>query len=561
MLALCGILLLYLVLILPTVGRLGISWDEQVDLTIARSYLHNPHGFFEVTADDPSQARLPMLFTAVVFRLFGTESLLAGRLATVFVGALTLIGVYEFGRKRFSHGTGLLACAMLAISPFFLAFARVACTESDVYLACALIWLLVALDQLGKYPTRLRAAAAGICLGLTFGAKATAALILPIAWLSFLEIPPQADLDRRPLWRVNIGLCFILAGVAAGVICGQIEELDEINPGFLAAAIMGWAAALVAAFLRPNVSASRLMLGIYFTAVGFFTVLIVPPEHLLNAGIFGSLLDRGANELSLSSALSTLLFHFSVLFFKSGPIFGVITLGAFGIAIWRCKARAALRLPLAFAGTYLAGLALIPCAQPFYTIPILPILVVLAADALLALGCIGRFRTTAIGIIGILLASLAGELLACYPDFQLNGRQWVGASLFGRETEGYRCLVQTPSDGVEQAMGWLGRHAHSGDRVTTYFGDVHIRESIAGSGGYCFVPGDDVTNDGKLRKPPEYIVIHINALDGMWIPDEDGDYYRMNLDRSWLAAHYRKVFSVTRRFGIEMVSIWKRAMS
>ncbi|MFN2168874.1 MAG: hypothetical protein ACK2U9_21785, partial [Anaerolineae bacterium] len=77
-LALALILALYLGLILPTVDRQGISWDEATDLAIARSYLQ-PGGWLRGSRDDPSQARLPMAAVALVYQVTGRHDLLTAR--------------------------------------------------------------------------------------------------------------------------------------------------------------------------------------------------------------------------------------------------------------------------------------------------------------------------------------------------------------------------------------------------------------------------------------------------------------------------------------------------
>ena len=84
------IVLLYLVLLLPTVGRYGIGWDEQTDLNIARSYLPPEGGWLSGSTFDPANTRLPMYAVAVAFSVLGTKGLLVARLASCAMGALTI---------------------------------------------------------------------------------------------------------------------------------------------------------------------------------------------------------------------------------------------------------------------------------------------------------------------------------------------------------------------------------------------------------------------------------------------------------------------------------------
>ena len=180
------ILALYLVLLLPTVARQGISWDEQTDLDITRAYL-KPGGWLIGSTSDSSQTRLPMAPVAMVYALLNTSNLITGRLVSVGVGLLTLVGIYIYCLRRFSRAAGLLACALLATSPFFLSFARVAFTESDIYLACVFAWLLVCVDRLVKQAVIGRAVLVGVVLGLALSAKATTLAILPVVWYAVYQ--------------------------------------------------------------------------------------------------------------------------------------------------------------------------------------------------------------------------------------------------------------------------------------------------------------------------------------------------------------------------------------
>ena len=154
--------------------RQGISWDEQTDIDIARAYLTQPDGWLRGSPSDPSQTRLPMAVVAVVYTLLRTDDLLTARLVSCFVGALTIIGVFVFCKRDFDSKTGLLAGAILATSPFFLSFAKTAFTETDIYVACAFVWLLVAMSRLRESGTVGWAAVTAVVLGLALSGKFTA---------------------------------------------------------------------------------------------------------------------------------------------------------------------------------------------------------------------------------------------------------------------------------------------------------------------------------------------------------------------------------------------------
>ena len=120
LLALGLIIVLYVLLELPSLGRYGISWDEQTDIGIARTYVDEPGGWLQGSRVDASNTRLPMYLTAIVYAIVGNTSLLTARVVSCFFGLLTIIAVYAFCRQQFDRITGVLACVLLATSPFFL---------------------------------------------------------------------------------------------------------------------------------------------------------------------------------------------------------------------------------------------------------------------------------------------------------------------------------------------------------------------------------------------------------------------------------------------------------
>jgi hypothetical protein len=105
---LLGLLMLYLMFIVPTLDRLGIGWDEAVDLQIARAYL-TPRGLLFGLPPDESQTRLPMFSVALVYRILGVSNLLIARCTSVVVGVLALLGTFVFGKLEFGTKSGLLA--------------------------------------------------------------------------------------------------------------------------------------------------------------------------------------------------------------------------------------------------------------------------------------------------------------------------------------------------------------------------------------------------------------------------------------------------------------------
>ena len=197
-----------------------------------------------------------------------------------------------------------------------------------------------------------------------------------------------------------------------------------------------------------------------------------------------------------------------------------------------------------------------PHAQTFFMMPLLPIAAILLAERLLWLT--KRYEIVGLLIIAAALLSTTGDLIRTYPHTHLNGYQWVGARyLAGRSTIGYRSVVQTPSDGLQQAIGWMRSNVARGQRVYYYMWADHIlREEFKHSGidyrtGYSPHPAFEKAN---------YILIHINAIldDGRGKHNPEGSVYKYQFDMKKIEKEFRKVHSEKRPFGLEVATVWYR---
>jgi hypothetical protein len=122
-------------------------------------------------------------------------------------------------------------------------------------------------------------------------------------------------------------------------------------------------------------------------------------------------------------------------------------------------------------------------------------------------------------------------MILCYPDFNLNGYQWLGKRVVaGRATLGYRSILQTPSDGVQQAFEWLNEHARPGERVLAYLHPWHIVQATAPKPVYLIRNGFD----GSLFAAPDYVVVHINAQirQSWWTDVSKGEVFRLPYDQA-----------------------------
>jgi 4-amino-4-deoxy-L-arabinose transferase-like glycosyltransferase len=546
---------------------LGIGWDEAADMGISQSY-STPRGFFFGSSRDPSQTRLPMFLVALVFRIAGTSNLLLARLASIVVGGLTILGTYIYGKERFSEMIGLLAAALLAVNPFFLAFARLAFTESDIYLACTLTWLLVILSRLQAKPALDYAVLGGILLGLSLASKATAVFILPALFIWFFlnawNAPAVNDITAQLKTRSAWSLLLLSASAIALALIGIMvsRQLNKegvrslvhlLNYGI---AVLGWLFLLGWAIRFRRHTAHSLALFAYLTAFGVLTFLIIPPEHIINRMIIESLISRASSEMGFSITFlgELLAMHTFTILLRSTPILGLGLLAGFiiGLTQWR---RRDLTLPLLVVTFYALGIVLLPLAQPFYTIPILPILTLLAADQLVRFHSRRRMIAVALSILGLVWWGV--EMKQSYPDYHLNGYQWLGErAFFGRSSIGYRSIVYIPSDGVQQSMVWLNEHAQPGQSAQLYVGPWHIVRSLAPNPAYTITDG----SGQGLETKPDYVVIHIGALirQGEGNDNPRGDIYDYPFDLKVLHNEYEQVFAVERAFGLKVASVWKR---
>ena len=564
-----GILTCYAFLIVPTVDRLGIGWDEATDFEIAQKY-RTPWGLLLGSTRDPSQVRLPMFIGALGFYVWGESDLLLARYLTVLVGGLTLLGIFVYGKDRFSPAIGLLAAGLLAINPFFLSFARMAFTESDIYLSCTLTWLLVILSRLQEKSSLGWAVLAGICLGLAISSKATMLLVVPVVVASYLlrQIFPlktavacrMSALRLVPVHSIWFLSTAAFLALAAGVLISWHLNLGAYSGWFHVLnyslvwscwlAVLAWAVRDRASTVFP------IALSAFIVSVGLLTFIVIPPEHLTNSAILHELISRADQEMTFNPGFMMELaaLHFFTVFLKSTPVLGLGLLTGYVVSLMQWR-RPGLTLPLLIGTAYLFALLVLPLGQTFYTIPLLPVFSLLAAVQLVRLiSKTWRISLTLI-VLGLILWSV--EVILCYPDYHLNGYQWLGARpFFGRSSIGYRSIVYLPSDGVQQSMEWVDQHAKAGEIVQMYVGPWHIVRALAPDPAYQIVNG---LSDRSVSRP-DYIMMEINSTlwPGGGSDTLEGSVFRYPVNVNMLHSEYEKVFSVQRAYGIEMASVWKR---
>ena len=564
-----GILICFALLVFPTINHLGIGWDEATDLGIARTYL-TPHGLLLGSSRDLSQTRLPMFTVAVVFHLLGTSNLLLARITTALVGALTILGIFIYGKERFTPATGLLAAGLLAINPFFLSFARLAFTESDVYLACALTWLLIALSRLQERPGIAWATLSAAFLSFAISSKATALVIVPVASGAFLlsqYYPDPSVMDSKMGGSHRLPACsiWLWSAWAIFIMLAGILISRQLNAGAYPQILnlfnyvlvwLGWLITLAWTVRHRNYTAPPVALTALIVGFSILTFVILPPEHLANSGILNTLIVRAQQEIAFSAGFMMELaaLHLFTILLKSTPVLGFGLLAGYVMSLtqWR---RRELTLPLLMVTVYLSTLILLPLGQTFYTIPLLPIFSLLLANQLLRLVSKRGKIYHALLVLGLIWWGV--EVNQSYPDYHLNGYQWLGARpFFGRSSIGYRSIVYIPSDGVQQAMEWLNENAEAGQVALLYLEPWFLVKELAPDAAYEYRSGFDESLNAK----PDYVAIHINStiLQGEGNDTPQKSIFRYPFEVDILQNEYKKVFSVRRAFDLEVASIWRR---
>ena len=568
LLAFCLVLLVYLALLLPTLSRPGIHWDEQVDLDISRSYLAGSGDWFHGSTFDGSQGRLPMYSVALLFSLLRTGGLMEARGVSCLLGALTLLAVYLYGRIFLDSRRGLLACLLLATSPFFLSFARIALTESDLFLTCALSWFLVCVSTLMRKRTVGACLATAVSLGLAISSKFSALGLIPVGMLAMV-LSGAGGRRRDPRSTGSSGAVVPLAGTAL-LLLGIAEAWWVIwrkgggIPGPVIAGTWFTLAALYVAIAawqirRRNERLEAGEAGIFVGGYAVATFMLIPPVHTTNPGLLLELARRfwhGAPR-SLSFIYEMLAFYGGCVVFKSSPWIGAGMLLSILTALAGWKLRPEIRAPIVIFLAYLSLLLTMPIAQTFYMVPLLPLLAILASDQLFRLWGLRPRAAGAVALAGFSL--LGADLVRCYPDYNLNGFQYLGARrLAGRSTVGYRGIVQVTTDGVQQALEWTMSRAGAGRTVVTYITASHIVRAVCPHPAFRIENG--LARPAEVLREADYVVIGMNAeiADDWGPPPAGGEIYRAPYDENYLKQNFRRVFVVRRAFRFQVASVWER---
>ena len=570
-LALGLIIVLYALLELPVLSLHGISWDEQMDIGIARTYVDEPGGWLHGSDHDALNTRLPMYLTAIVYAIVGNTNLLTARLVTWFFGLLTLIAVYAFCRQQFDRITGVLACVLLATSPFFLSFTRIAFTESDIFVACGVTWSMFVASRLLKQRTVGWLVATAVTVGLAMAAKISAVAILPAIFLGMFFSPKQMNEDSRQslpnealvmAGAILISLLLIIpAGWAIALFSSMMADSFWFKAVHYSVSLSIWLGAIGYLCRFSNCRVDFISTCGFLAVLAPLTFLLLPPVHTTNPAIVLALAYNAFGYVSQSPIPILEIFglHFFSVLFKSSLLIGLGLWLSLPLAAGQWRTRPAVRLPLLIFACYFLFLLKMPWAQTFYMVTLLPILGILAADQFVRL--YKREQIIALLVACLAFGSLGYDILRCYPDYNLNGYQWLGERyLGGRSSVGYRSVVQTTSDGIEQALTWANNNIGPGQMVVTYIHPKHIIHAVSPNPKFSLLDGFEKMYRKSIFDEADYVITSINAeIRGRRGHDNSsGDIFKYPYNRKRLNSEFTKVFAVRRAYGLEVASVWRR---
>jgi len=513
-----------------SVRGLDTLWDEQVDHDIAIGLLEHP-----LTGESPtldaSQTRLPMYVNAIAYALTGRDDLAVSRGVSLVFAAITVIVAASLGRLLFGPWVGALAAVLLALSPYFLSFARIAMTEGDIFFACFVTLAVRGFVRYLQRPTASRWVWAAVLLGLAMGAKVFAGFLVLVFGVLAMTTGPSRSvefLSRR--YEVQRLQRLLGAGVMVILVTGGLAMLSN-TPW---AAVAGWIVLLalwcvtIAFVLRKRALApgrgARFVGMVVLAVVTFFAVM---PVHLIEHDIARTILRRAFqwdDAAPLAVWSDHIRLYAGIILIKLSVPFGILTAGALVFAAIRGRDDPRWRPCILAIAVCVVCLCLLPLRQSFYLMGVYPLIMILVAAFMVHIGHWLRgfsreARTAWTVAVVCLLAYLGREAYVVHPHYSLYGYGLIGDRWLGAESRGYRNLIQTPSDGVESLIRWCNAHpdvVRPGARVVSYlWEEAIIGQVLPEEPWYVFVPRGISQASDAVPPPPaideaDFVLLHIN---------------------------------------------------
>lgn len=501
--------------------QLNTLWDERVDLDIAAALSHAPiRG--EAKPLDPTQFRLPMYVTAAVFAISGHDDLAAGRAVSIAVGAIGVVLAGGLAWRLFGAATAAWTAVLLALSPYYLAYGRIAMTEGDIFLATTVTGASWAFAAFVERPTSGRWLLTGIALGLAIGAKAYAIVLVAMFAMCMPKLPQRKG--GRGLW-----LALLAAACAAAVtlIAVAAWRADTIVAWIVFAC--GLVAVCAATWRADAADLGRWRAWIGLVIVAGLTWGALMPEHVTRSGMLRGLAGRSVqwdHRAPFGLLADQLRLYAGVVLVKGTLLIGVLSVGAMVYGLSRARSDWRWRLMAGSVAVWIVAMCALPLRQTFYLMGIYPLLMaVTAAGGVTLIRWMGR-RRAVLGVLGLATVAIAPtariglRAAEAYPDFQLFPTDVIGTRWMGAEARGYRNLIQTNSDGVEDVVRWCLANVPAGSRVVSYLWEDPIIDRLTPKRTrFTMVRrGISQASDAVPAPPPaagaDYILMHINNILG-----------------------------------------------
>jgi hypothetical protein len=303
---------------LSGVGDVGFNSDEAVYAGQAAALAGNAD-FSQFFAIFRAHPLLIQFVLSLVFH-FGVSDV-AARLVSVFIGLAAIPLIYLLGSQLFSRRVGVLSAAVLAVLPYHVVVTRQVLLDGPETTLFLLSMFLLARYVATQSPRYLYMSA--VAGGLTFLAKETAILILPVG-AAFILMTPEVRLSRRRLLN-SVG-AFALAvspypisiavsgaaGTAKNFLIWQLLRRPnhsftfyaELLPGALGISLLALAVVGIAIAVQRATWQDRLLLSWVLVPLVFYQVWpvkgyqyllpIVPALIVLSARLVELMPDVGA---------------------------------------------------------------------------------------------------------------------------------------------------------------------------------------------------------------------------------------------------------------------------
>lgn len=504
-------------------------WDEQVDHDIAVALRDHPLTG-EHPAIDASQMRLPMYVTAMIFKITGHDDLATARKVSLLAGGVAIVAAAALAEMLFGGWAAILTAALLGFSPYFLSFSRIAMTEGDVFFAATVtlaVWSFVAYL---REPGPMRWLLAAIMLSLALGAKFFGIFLflvfLVLATSSRREYHAASDQKevRRFLRLLTAGLAVIALTLLVTYLLRRSERLSSYASRV---AIAGWlvewfiSLAVLARVCRGNcLPRSAIARCLSLFAFSIMLCCTWMPVHMTEPDIAVELLRRTLHwdhQFPLALWSDHLRLYAGIVLIKLTIPLGIVTAIALIYAAFREREDGRWRPCILSVIFYIVLLCFLPLRQTFYLMGVYPLIVITLAGFICELA--RRWKVVVL-LLTFGLAYLGYSGARAYPQYHLFGYEVVGDKWMGKESRGYRNLIQTPSDGVEELIHWCTTNVPPGSRVVSYLWEERIIESLLPTKpAFTFVPRGLSQESDAIPPPPDlsgadFVLVHINNILG-----------------------------------------------